>query len=74
MPMDEYFDTKTGIMVVVERDEDEYFVAYCPEWLGCHAQGTTLPEPLKNIAEVIDAFVAIRKEREKRVCPRRRFD
>ena len=38
-------------------------MAYCPEWLGCHAQGNTPAEALKNIVEVIDAFAAIKKER-----------
>lgn len=63
MPADEYFDSKTGLRVSVERDEEGFSVAYCPEWEGCHAQGSTLPEGLNNILQVVNAFGAIKKER-----------
>lgn len=40
--------------VIVERDEDGFYIAECPSLKGCHAQGETLDETLKNIKEVIE--------------------
>lgn len=39
--------------IVVERDEDGFYVAECPLFQGCYSQGKTLDECLKNIREVI---------------------
>ena len=39
--------------VVVERDEDGYFVGEVPQLRACYAQGRTLDELMSNIQEVI---------------------
>ncbi len=39
--------------VVVERDEDGYYVGEVPHLRGCYAQGRTMDELLANIQEVI---------------------
>lgn len=39
--------------VLVERDEDDYYVVECPILSGCYTQGKTVDEALKNIREVI---------------------
>ena len=39
--------------VVIERDEDGFFVGEVPSLRGCYAQGRTLDELLENIREVI---------------------
>ncbi len=39
--------------VVIERDEDGFFVGEVPYLRGCYAQGRTLDELLQNIREVI---------------------
>ena len=39
--------------VVIERDEDGFFVGEVPGLPGCYAQGRTLDELLENIREVI---------------------
>ena len=43
--------------VVVERDEDGYYVASVPELLGCHTQAKTLDELTKRIKEAIEAYL-----------------
>jgi predicted RNase H-like HicB family nuclease len=37
--------------VVVERDEDGYYVAYVPELPGCHTQARTLDELMERVEE-----------------------
>lgn len=40
--------------VIVEKDEDGFYVVQCPMFIGCYTQGKTLDEALKNIREVIE--------------------
>lgn len=40
--------------VIVEKDEDGFYVVECPTLSGCFTQGKTLDEALKNIREVIE--------------------
>jgi predicted RNase H-like HicB family nuclease len=40
--------------VVVEKDEDGYYVASVPELPGCHTQAKTLDEVMKRIKEAIE--------------------
>jgi len=39
--------------VVIERDEEEYFVATVPALQGCHTQAKNLDTLMKRIREVI---------------------
>mgnify|MGYP001595635608 CR=1 FL=1 len=39
--------------VIIEQDEDGYFVAAVPSLPGCHTQAKTLPELRKRIREAI---------------------
>jgi len=41
------------LKIVVEKGEDGYIVASCPSLKGCHSQGKTQTEALKNIKEAI---------------------
>jgi predicted RNase H-like HicB family nuclease len=55
--------------VVVEKDEDGFYVADVPALQGCHTQGRTFEEAIENIREVI-ACVLKRCERPgKRFVP-----
>ncbi|MEM3377560.1 MAG: type II toxin-antitoxin system HicB family antitoxin [Candidatus Bathyarchaeia archaeon] len=45
--------------VIVEKDEDGYFVASVPELLGCHTQAKTLDEVMKRIKEAIQAWLEV---------------
>ena len=40
--------------IIIERDEDEYYIVECPVFSGCYSQGKTFDEAIKNIREVID--------------------
>jgi predicted RNase H-like HicB family nuclease len=41
--------------VVVEKDEDGYYVASVPELPGCHTQAKTLDKVMERIKEAIQA-------------------
>jgi predicted RNase H-like HicB family nuclease len=45
---------KYTFTVIVERDEDGFYVAEVPDLKGCYTQGETLEEALKNIREIIE--------------------
>lgn len=40
--------------VVIEKDEDDFFVGEVPQLKGCYTQGKTLDELMANIKEVIE--------------------
>lgn len=40
--------------VIIERDEDGYYVGEVPQLQGCYSQGRTLDELMANIREVIE--------------------
>lgn len=43
--------------VVVEKDEEEYYVASVPELPGCHTQAKTLDELTTRIKEAIEVYL-----------------
>ena len=43
--------------VVVERDEDEYYIASIPELPGCHTQAKTLDELASRIKEAAELYL-----------------
>jgi predicted RNase H-like HicB family nuclease len=45
--------------VIVEKDEDGYYVASVPELPGCHTQARTLDELTKRIKEAIEAYLEV---------------
>jgi len=53
---------KVQLPVLVEKDEDGFFVVECPILRGCYTQGKTLDEALKNIHEVIELCLEEQKE------------
>ncbi|MGB9759180.1 MAG: type II toxin-antitoxin system HicB family antitoxin [Thermoproteota archaeon] len=50
--------------VIIERDEDGYYVAEVPDLKGCYTQGKTLEEVMKNIREVIELCLEAEKVKE----------
>lgn len=54
--------------VIIEKDEDGFFVADCPDLQGCHTQGRTLEEAITNIRDAIKLHLKISKE-EKQDIP-----
>ncbi len=45
---------KREFYVLIEQDEDGFFVGEVPQLRGCYAQGRTIDELLQNIREVIE--------------------
>jgi len=43
---------KRQFTVIIERDEDGYYVASIPELHGCHTQGKSLDEVMERVREV----------------------
>lgn len=54
------------INVVIEKDDFGYF-AYVPDLKGCHTQGESLDDVMKNIREAMELYVETlsKKERKK---------
>ncbi len=53
---------KRTFSVVVERDEDRYYVASVPELPGCHTQAKTLDGLIRRIKEAILLYLDVEKE------------
>lgn len=52
--------------IVIEKDEDGYFVVSVPALRGCHSQGRTRAEAIANAEEAIRGYIAsMRKHGEK---------
>ena len=55
---------KVQLPIIIEKDEDNFFVVECPVFSGCYTQGRTIDEALKNIKEVIDICLEEKENRE----------
>jgi len=40
--------------ILIEQDEDGYYIVSCPVFKGCHSFGKTISEAMENIKEVIE--------------------
>ncbi len=58
MELIEYDDTfkkmRREFYIVIEKDEDGFYVGEVPQLKACYAQGRTIDELLKNMKEVIE--------------------
>ena len=52
---------KKQFKVIIEQDEDGYFVASVPAIPGCYTQAKTLPELTKRIREAISLCLEVAK-------------
>jgi predicted RNase H-like HicB family nuclease len=43
--------------VIIEKEEDGGYHAFCPALPGCHTQGDDLDDALVNIEEAIELYV-----------------
>lgn len=56
---------KQDFNVIVERDEDGYYIASVPELPGCHTQARSLDKLIERIREAIELSLEVKKtERE----------
>lgn len=50
--------------LIIEKDEDGFFVIECPLFSGCYTQAKTKKEALENIKEVIDICLEEKANKE----------
>jgi predicted RNase H-like HicB family nuclease len=55
--------------ILVEQDEDNFFIVSCPVFKACHSYGATIDEALVNIKEVIDMCIEEEKEKASEIQP-----
>lgn len=48
--------------VIIERDQDGYFVGTVPELHGCHSQAKSLDTLMKRIREAIDLCLEVEED------------
>ena len=53
--------------IVIEKDEDGYYVASVPELPGCHTQAKDLDRLVARIREAIMLYLEVEKEAIERV-------
>ncbi len=53
---------KKNFNVIIEKDEDGYFVASVPSLRGCHTQAKSLDELMNRIREVIELCLEVEEE------------
>jgi len=58
--------------VVILEDEGGGYIALVPELPGCHTQGDSLDEVIRNIREAIELYLETLSEDEKEEILRRR--
>jgi predicted RNase H-like HicB family nuclease len=62
-----------NLQVIIEQDKDGYY-AFVPELKGCHTQGDTMEEVMKQIKEAIDLYMStLRPAEVKRILKKRVF-
>lgn len=53
--------------VIIEKDEDGFYVADCPNLQGCHTQGKTLEQAITNMRDAITLNIKILKEENQEI-------
>jgi len=55
---------KRDFNIIIEEDEDGYFVASVPELRGCHTQAKSLDLLMKRIREAIELCLEVEEMRQ----------
>jgi predicted RNase H-like HicB family nuclease len=53
--------------VIIEQDEDGFYIVSCPLIQGCHSYGASINEAMDNIREAIEASLDDSNENKKNV-------
>ncbi|NLX38158.1 MAG: type II toxin-antitoxin system HicB family antitoxin [Methanothrix sp.] len=53
---------KAKFNVLVEKDEDGYYVATVPSLPGCHTQAKSLDDLIERAKEAIELYLEVEKE------------
>ncbi len=54
------------LQVLIQRDEDGLYIASCPAIKGCHSQGDSYEEAMKNIKEAIELNLEYLENKKKK--------
>ena len=61
-------ETKTlHLPILVEQDEDNFYIVSYPVFRGCHSYGSTIDEALNNFKEVIDRCIEEEQKKPRRL-------
>jgi len=52
--------------IILEQEEDGTYSVHCPALKGCHSQGETRKEALKNIQEAIQLYLEVANEKARK--------
>jgi len=52
--------------IILEQEEDGTYSVHCPALKGCHSQGGTREEALKNIQEAIQLYLEVANEKARK--------
>ena len=55
--------------VLIEQDEDSFFVAECPSLPGCIYQGKTREEAIANVQDAIKGYIKSLKKHDEPIPP-----
>ncbi|NCO83404.1 MAG: type II toxin-antitoxin system HicB family antitoxin [Nitrospirae bacterium] len=55
--------------VLIEQDEDSFFVAECPSLPGCISQGKTREEAIANVQDAIKGYIKSLKKHDEPIPP-----
>jgi len=53
--------------IILEQEEDGGYSVHCPALKGCHSQGETQEDALKNIQEAIELYLEVVNEKAVKV-------
>ncbi len=59
--------TEYNYTVIIEREEDGGYHAFCPALRGCHSQGDTYEATVLNITEAIQLYIESLKARSESI-------
>jgi predicted RNase H-like HicB family nuclease len=49
--------TTCNYTVILEKEEDSSYHAFCPALKGCHSQGDSFEEAIENITDAIELYL-----------------
>ena len=49
--------------IILEQEEDSSYSVHCPALKGCHSQGATKEEALKNMRDAIQLYSEVANEK-----------
>jgi antitoxin HicB len=55
--------------ILIERDEDDAFIAECPSLPGCISEGKSRKEALENIRDAIKGYLESLKKHDEPIPP-----